>query len=90
MDIILIITVGIFLFNLLFLYRGAVGRIERRNQLTGKYQDLGPVSEKEEIAFMDGTHKSLAFFQALIGAFLWSFIAYGLMLLIENMFIDFL
>ena len=86
MDIILIITVGIFLFNLLFLYRGAVGRIERRNQATGEFQDLGPVSEKEEIAFLEGTHKRLAFFQALIGAFIWSLIAYGIMHLVKYVF----
>ena len=86
MDIILTITAGIFLFNLFFLYRGAVGRIERRNQLTGKHQDLGPVSEKEERALFEGTHKSLAFFQALIGAFIWSLIAYGIMHLVKYVF----
>ena len=59
---ILLITVFLFFFLLIFLYRGAVGRIERKNQTTGEYQDLGPVSEKEDIAFMEGRHKKLAFF----------------------------
>ncbi len=76
---ILLITVFLFLFLLRFLYRGAVGRIERKNQTTGEYQDLGPVSEKEDIAFMEGRHKKLAFFQALIGSLVWSFIAFSIM-----------
>ena len=81
---ILLITVFLFFFLLIFLYRGAVGRIERKNQTTGEYQDLGPVSEKEDIAFMEGRHKKLAFFQALIGSLVWSFIAFGIMYFIVS------
>ena len=70
MDLILIATAVIFFWNLFFLYKGAVGRIERKNQITGEYEDLGPVSHKEELAFLEGTHKRLAFFQAFLGALL--------------------
>ena len=76
---IVIITVFLFVFLLMFIYRGAVGRIERKNQTTGEYQDLGPVSEKEDIAFMEGRHKKLAFYQALIGSLVWSFVAFSIM-----------
>ena len=55
MNIILVITILIF-FLLLYINYGVegVGRIERKNKITGEYQDLGPVSEKEEIAFLEG------------------------------------
>ena len=79
MNIKIIITGILFLFLLVTNYKGAVGRIERKNQLTGEYEDLGPVSEKEEIAFMEGRHKRLAFIQALIGSLIWSGIVFGLM-----------
>ena len=86
MDLILIATAVIFFWNLFFLYKGAVGRIERKNQITGEYEDLGPVRHKEELAFLEGTHKRLAFFQAFLGALLWSLIAYGVMRLINYLF----
>ena len=79
MNIKIIITGVLFLFLLMTNYKGAVGRIERKNQLTGEYEDLGPVSEKEEIAFMQGRHKRLALIQALIGSLVWSGIVFGLM-----------
>ena len=79
MILIVLITVFLFLFFLMLNYRGAVGRIERKNQITGEYQDLGPVSEKEDIAFMEGRHKKLAFYQALIGSLIWSLIAFSIM-----------
>jgi len=85
-DLILIATAIIFLWNLFFLYKGAVGRIERKNQFTGEHEYLGPVSEKEAAAYGGGTHKRLAFFQALIGAFIWSLIAYGIMHLVKYVF----
>ena len=50
MNIILVLTILIFLLLLFINYSGSVGRIERKNKITGEYQDLGPVSEKEEIA----------------------------------------
>ena len=77
MNIKIIITGILFLFLLVTNYKGAVGRIERKNQLTGEYEDLGPVSEKEEIAFMEGRHKRLALIQALIGSLIWSGIVFG-------------
>ena len=79
MNIKIIITGILFLFLLVINYKGAVGRIERKNQLTGEYEDLGPVSEKEGIAFMEGHHKRLALIQALIGSLIWSGIVFGLM-----------
>jgi hypothetical protein len=83
MILIVLITIVLFIFLLMFNYRGAVGRIERKNQTTGEYQDLGPVSEKEDIAFMEGRHKKLAFYQALIGALIWSLIAFSIMYFIS-------
>ncbi len=73
---IIIITVIVFLFLLWFNYMGAVGRIERRNQATGTYRDFGPVTKKEEAAYFEGTHKKLAFRQAIIGSFIWSLIIF--------------
>jgi hypothetical protein len=86
MNIILIITVLIFIFLFIVNYKGAIGRIERKNQITGEYQDSGPVTKKEELAFIEGTHKKLAFFQALIGSIVWSLIAFGIMYLIKYIF----
>jgi len=80
MNIKIIITGILFLFLLVTNYMGAVGRIERKNQWTGENEwNLGPVSEKEEIAFMEGRHKKLALIQALIGSLIWSGIVFGVM-----------
>jgi len=79
MSLIIIITAFLFTFLLKFNCKGSVGRIERKNQITGEYQDLGPVSAKEEIAFIEGRHKKVAFYQAFAGAFIWSLIAFFLM-----------
>ena len=79
MNKIYISTSAIFLFLLVLNYFGAVGRIEKRNQLTGFNQKLGPTSQKEDEAFFEGTHKKLAFKQALIGSLIWSSIAFGLL-----------
>ena len=78
MSILKIIGISFIVFIILFRvnYVGAVGRIEGRNQGSGRFQDLGPISEKEDAAYMDGTHKKLAFRQALIGAFIWSIIIF--------------
>jgi hypothetical protein len=65
-------------------YIGSVGRIERKNQATGQFQNLGPVSQKEEEAYMNGTHKKLAFKQAFIGALVWTLILYGIMYSFPN------
>ena len=73
---IIIITIVFFIVILRLNYIGAVGRIEGRNQATGAFQDLGSVSEKEEAAYFEGTHKKLAFKQALIGAIIWSTIIF--------------
>ena len=86
MNIILVITILIFFLLLYINYGGSVGRIERKNKIMGEYQDLGPVSEKEEIALFEGTHKRLAFVQALIGSIIWSLIAFGIMYLIKYIF----
>ena len=86
MNIILVITILIFFLLLYINYGGSVGRIERKNKITGEYQDLGPVSEKEEIALFEGTHKRLAFVQALIGSTIWSLIAFAMMYLIKYIF----
>ena len=77
--IIILIALALFIFLLFFNYWGALGRIERRNQTTRQYQDLGPTSEKEDIAFMQGTHKKLAFKQAIIGALIWSLIVFAVL-----------
>lgn len=79
MNKIYIITSAIFLFILVLNYFGAVGRIEKRNQFTGFNENLGPKSQKEDEAFFEGTHKKIAFKQALIGSIIWSSIAFGLM-----------
>ena len=79
MSLTIIITAFLFTFLLILNYKGSVGRIERKNQITGLYQDLGPVSEKEEIAFIEGRHKKNAFYQAFVGAFILSLIAFFLM-----------
>ena len=86
MNIILVLNILIFLLLLFINYSGSVGRIERKNKITGEYQDLGPVSEKEEIALFEGTHKRLAFVQALIGSTIWSLIAFAIMYLIKYIF----
>ena len=86
MNINLVITILIFFLLLYINYGGSVGRIERKNKITGEYQDLGPVSEKEEIALFEGTHKRLAFVQALIGSTIWSLIAFAMMYLIKYIF----
>ena len=77
--IIIIITSFIFSFLLIFNYKGSVGRIEKKNQITGEYQDLGPVSEKEDIAFMEGRHKKVAFYQAFLGALIWGLIVFSIL-----------
>jgi hypothetical protein len=79
MSNIYIITSAIFMFILVINYFGAVGRIEKRNQLTGFKENLGPTSQKEDEAFLKGNHKKIAFKQALIGSIIWSLIAFGLM-----------
>lgn len=61
----IIISSIVFMLSLIFNYIGAVGRIERKNQYTKKFQETGPVSKKEEIAFFEGKHKKLAFIQSL-------------------------
>ena len=86
MNIILVLSILIFLLLLFINYSGSVGRIERKNKITGEYQDLGPVSEKEEIALFEGTHKRLAFVQTLIGSTIWSLIAFAIMYLIKYIF----
>ena len=45
MTLIIIITAFFFTFLLRLNYKGSVGRIEQKNQITGEYQYLGPVSE---------------------------------------------
>jgi hypothetical protein len=73
----ILISLLIFVFLLWFNYKGALGRIERQNQWTGlPERDLGSVSEKEDIAFLEGKHKQLALKQALIGALIWSIIIF--------------
>jgi hypothetical protein len=87
MYLIIIITAFLFILQLILNYFGCLGRIERKNQITGEYQDLGPVSEKEEIAFFEGRHKKIAFYQAFAGAFIWSLIAFFVMYFIFIYFI---
>lgn len=67
----------LFLFLTWFNYIGAKGRIERSNQIIDKEEvNLGPVNIKEEEALFNGTHKRLAFRQAIIGAFIYTSIIY--------------
>lgn len=73
----------IFLFLVLFLYIGSKGRIEGKNQYTGKLEDLGPVSDVEKDALFKGKHKSLAFFQGFFHSFLITLIVFLIWSLIE-------
>ena len=82
--ILVLISIIFFIFLLYINYKGSVGRIERKNQATGQFQNLGPVSQKEEEAYMNGTHKKLAFKQAFIGALVWTLILYGIMYFIGS------
>ncbi len=66
----------LFLFLTGFKYFGAIGRIERRQS------NLGPVSIKEEEALLNGTHKKLALWQAIIGALIYTLILYLLVRII--------
>lgn len=75
----ILITLIIFILLLAFNYLGAVGRIERKNKITGKFIETGPVSKKEEIAFFEGRHKILAFYQSLIASIIYSLIAFGIL-----------
>lgn len=59
-----------------FNYYGAIGRIEK------KQPNLGPVSMKEEQAFLNGTHKKLALWQAILGGLIYTIILYLLILII--------
>lgn len=79
MTLIIIITAFFFTFLLRLNYKGSVGRIEQKNQITGEYQYLGPVSEKEQIAYLQGRHKKITFYQAFAGAFVWSLITFVIM-----------
>ena len=66
----------LFLFLTWFQYFGSIGRIERRQS------NLGPVSIKEEEALLNGTHKKLALWQAIIGALIYTLILYLLVRII--------
>lgn len=77
-----IITALVFFFLFYNNYIGSVGRIEGINQKTGMPQNLGPVTDKERIAFLEGKHKILAFKQALIGATIISLIVFLILSLI--------
>ena len=66
----------LFLFLTWFKYFGAIGRIERRQS------NLGPVSIKEEEVLLNGTHKKLALWQAIIGALIYTLILYLLVRII--------
>jgi hypothetical protein len=73
----------LFLFLTWFNYIGAKGRIERRNQIMDKEEvNLGPVNIKEEEALSNGTHKRLAFRQAIIGSLIYTSIIYLLFYII--------
>ena len=76
---ILIISFCVFIVLLYLNYIGAKGRIERSNQFTGLQENLGPVSEKEEMNFIEGKHKKTAFFQAFVGSLIWSLIVFSLL-----------
>ena len=82
--ILALISIIVFIFLLYINYMGSVGRIERKNQATGQFQNLGPVSQKEEEAYMNGTYKKLAFKQAFIGALVWALVLYGIMYFIGS------
>ena len=75
----LIAAIGIFVFMTWFMYKGAVGRMERKNTFSKKPQfNLGELSDKEVIAIAEGKHKTLALKQAIIGAFIYGLIVYGI------------
>lgn len=80
----IIISVFIFFILLYLNFLGAVGRIERKNQVSGKFQDLGPVSDAEEIAFIEGTHKKLAIKQSIKGALIWSVLVFCFLIFWRN------
>jgi len=74
----------LFLFLTWFNYIGAKGRMESRNQIIDKEEtNLGPVSIKEEEALSNGTHKRLAFRQAIIGSLIYTSIIYLLFYIIS-------
>lgn len=73
----------LFLFLTWFNYIGAKGRMESRNQIIDKEEtNLGPVSIKEAEALSNGTHKRLAFRQAIIGSLIYTSIIYLLFYII--------
>ena len=80
----IIISVFIFFILLYLNFLGAVGRIERKNQVSGKFQDLGPVRDAEEIAVMEGTHKKLAIKQSIKGALIWSVLVFCFLIFWRN------
>jgi len=79
----LYICLGVFTFLLWFNYIGAKGRIEGKNQLNNKAEDLGYVSEKDFESLLEGTHKRRAFIQAVIGSTVWTTLLYVLLYFIN-------
>lgn len=73
----------LFIFLTWFNYIGAKGRIESRNQILDKKEvGLGPVSIKEAESLSNGTHKKLAFRQAIIGSLIYTSLIYLLFYII--------
>jgi len=72
----ILMTVVFFVFYFFFLYVGAKGRIEGKNQITGQSGDYGPLSADEYLSKINGTYKMVAIKQALIGSIIMSGILY--------------
>ncbi len=72
----ILITLGVFVFLIWFNYVGAKGRIEGKNQFSGKKQELGARSPEDHLSLINGTYKMRAFKQALFGSIILSGILY--------------
>jgi len=76
------ICIGVFLFFYWFLYVGAVGRMEGKNQFDGREEFLGKSSPEERYALMSGNHKRMARKQALFGASVFTVILFVILLFV--------
>lgn len=77
----IIICVALFIFLFWFNYIGAKGRIQGMNQFTGQREHLGRITSKEQEAIGENKVRRIALKQAFLGAFIWTLIIAGLMLI---------
>ena len=73
----IIITIATVIFFTWLNYRGAIGRIERRNTFNDRsMENLGEISDEELIAFAEDKHHILALKQAIIPGLIFGLIAW--------------